>query len=120
MPAEFVAGSYDVIGRYPDSEQPYTGTMTISLGDAAAKSLSVTRVIGGVARQGSGEFATTAHAAVVLRVQFEEEGRTLEATYLVESDLDNYARLTGYVYSKDGGTRQPGLEALFHDHHKDR
>jgi len=30
--------------------------------------------------------------------------------------LDNYGRLTGYVYLNDGGTTTPWLEALFSDH----
>ncbi len=120
MAAEFLAGSYDVVGRYPESERTYAGTMTIALPTTETETLSVTRVINGITRQGIGALATTADAAVVLRVQFEEGGETLEATYLIGSDLDNYARLTGYVYAKSGGTILPGIEALFHDHYKSR
>ena len=42
--------------------------------------------------------------------------RHYEATYFFNSDLDNYARLLGYLYVIQGGTKEPGLEALFIDH----
>lgn len=118
MPAAFVAGTYEVIGRYPDSAELYAGTMTIDLPAAGSKALSITRVINGVTHRGSGVLETTPDAVVVLRVEL--EGGTVEASYLIGSDLDNYARLTGYVYAKNGDTRLPGIEALFHDHYQDR
>jgi hypothetical protein len=119
MPAEFVVGSYEVIGRYPDSEQIYTGTVEISISDQDPNALSVTRMIGGNTIRGKGMLTnTTGDGVVVMRVEFEEDAKTLEATYQVESDLDNYARLTGYVYAKNGGTTLPGIEALFHNHYR--
>jgi len=48
-----------------------------------------------------------------LRVEFVHKGRKYGGTYLIGSDLDNYARLTGYLYLKKGKTTKPGLEALF-------
>jgi len=45
-----------------------------------------------------------------------EENKSYEATYLIDSDLDNYGRLTGYLYIKGTETKKPGLEALFIDH----
>ncbi len=58
----------------------------------------------------------TADKIKVLRVTFTENKKEYEATYLIDSDLDNYGRLTGYIYLKAGGTKSPGLEALFSDH----
>jgi hypothetical protein len=45
-----------------------------------------------------------------------DESKRYEATYLINSDLDNYARLSGYLYLIQGGTKVAGLEALFIDH----
>lgn len=121
VPIEFLVGTYDVIGRYPDSEQLYTGTVAISLSDTATNSVSVTRTIGEISTQGEGELTTaTGDAIAVLRVVFQEAGRAMETTYLIDSDLDNYARLTGYVYMQGGGTRIPGIESLFHAHYRDQ
>jgi hypothetical protein len=36
-----------------------------------------------------------------------------EGTYLWQSDADNFARLTGYVYRSGHSTESPGMEALF-------
>ena len=55
----------------------------------------------------------TADKIKVLRVEFVHKGRKYGGTYLIGSDLDNYARLTGYLYLKKGKTTKPGLEALF-------
>ena len=41
-----------------------------------------------------------------------------EITYLWRSDLDNYARLSGYLYQPGEKTDSPGMEALFRDHTK--
>lgn len=121
IPIEFLVGTYDVIGRYPDSEQLYTGTVAITLSDTEPASVAVTRMIDGVSIQGKGEITTaTGDAIAVLRVVFQEADRVMEATYLIDSDLDNYARLTGYVYVQAGRTQIPGIESLFHNHYRNR
>ena len=108
---DFLQGSYEVIGRYPDSNALYSGTVTIQLSDS---SLKVIRIINGVETDGQGMIETaTADKRTVLRVCFILDKIEFEATYLIESDLDNYARLTGYVYIKSGATKKPGIEALF-------
>jgi hypothetical protein len=48
-------------------------------------------------------------------VTFSHRNRDYEATYLIHADLDNYARLTGYLFQASGKTVKPGLEALFID-----
>lgn len=119
MPLAFLEGSYEVIGRSPDSEDLYSGTVTMMLSNSEAETLSVTRTIGGTSIQGEGAFAETRSDAVtVLRVAYKEDGQNREVTYLIEVDLDNYARLTGYVYQKDGETQLPGVEVLFNDHYR--
>ncbi len=119
MPLAFLEGSYEAIGRSPDSKDLYSGTVTMALSDAEPETLSVTRTIGEVSVQGEGTFAETRSDGVsVLRVAFEEDGQNMEITYLIQSDLDNYARLTGYVYEKEGETQLPGLEVLFNDHYR--
>ena len=119
MPVEFLIGTYEVIGRYPDSEQLYAGTVEISLSELDTNAVSITRIINGTSIQGDGKITNaTGDTITVLRVVFEEAGQTMEATYLMDSDLNNYARLTGYVYVQNGETRLPGIESLFHDHYR--
>ena len=55
----------------------------------------------------------TADKIKVLRVTFTENEKEYEATYLINADLDNYGRLNRHIYLKAGGTKKPGLEALF-------
>jgi len=108
---DFLQGSYEIIGRYPDSSTLYSGTATFQLSDS---SLKVTRIINGIETVGQGMIETaTADKRTVLRVRFTINDKKYEATYLIDSDLDNYARLTGYVYLKSGATKKPGIEALF-------
>ncbi len=109
----FLIGSYVVIGKRPDSAQTYSGQMNLEAGDGQLQVVRIvndriTRGIGKIERAIGGE-------AVVLRIRFDRDGKSYEGTYLVEGDLDNYARLTGYVYLADGSTRSVGLEALFAD-----
>jgi hypothetical protein len=114
----FLAGSYHVMGKKPDSRETYLGRVTFT---AKTDHLEVVREIGGRTVKGIGkiESALAADEAQVLRVRFEENGRKYETTYLWRSDLDNYARLSGYVYVPGVRTESPGLEALFIDHGED-
>ena len=111
---EFLYGSYQVIGRLPDSNQLYSGKVEFKL---SGNRLEVVRLIGGHRVRGIGKIETaTPDKIKVLRVHFRSKDKDYEATYLIGSDLDNHGRLTGHVYFKDGGTRAPGLEALFIEH----
>jgi len=110
----FLDGSYRLIGKYPDSDETYSGKVVLAY---AKKGLSVSRLIDNRKIQGKGTLeAATGDAVQVLRVRFLQDGQTYEATYLINSDLDNYARLSGYYYRQDGTTKDPGLEAWFIDH----
>ncbi|MBN2516503.1 MAG: hypothetical protein JXC33_10790 [Deltaproteobacteria bacterium] len=112
---EFLRGTYHVIGRWPDSNESYNGKLVIT---SKGNHLQVLRSINGEEIEGVGRIATvTADKIKVLMVEFSQRGRQYEATYIIDSDLDNFARLTGYLYLKTGETKRPGLEALFIDHH---
>ncbi len=110
----FLIGSYEVIGRYPDSNETYTGKVIIK---KSQETLEVFRIIDNKTIKGAASLdLVTADKIKVLRVGFTENETEYEATYLIDTDLDNYGRLTGYIYLKEGGTKKPGLEALFSDH----
>ena len=111
---DFLCGSYQVIGRLPNSDQLYSGKVDLK---RSGNHLEVLRLMGGRAVKGIGRIETaTPDKIKVLRVHFQSKDKDYEATYLIGSDLDNYGRLTGHVYFKDGETRTPGLEALFIQH----
>jgi len=110
----FLAGEYDLIGRKPDSATTYTGRITIR---DVGGTLRVTRTIDGKTERGIIQFDTVgADRIPVLRAHFSMDGRKYEATYLWRSDLDNYPRVTGYIYLPKNQTKSPGLEALFPIH----
>jgi hypothetical protein len=110
----FLEGTYHLIGRLPDSKETYSGKVVLKKIDNA---LQVTRVINGKEIKGVGKLeAATADKIKVLRIVFIDESKRYEATYLINSDLDNYARLSGYLYLIQDGTKVPGLEVLFIDH----
>ncbi len=113
----FLAGSYLAVGKSLDSEKTYHGKVVFRY---EKDHLVVTRNIQGETVRGTGriEHALGADEADVLRVRFTRSGRDYEITYLWRSDLDNYARLSGYVYRPGVHTESPGLEALFIDHTK--
>lgn len=109
----FLPGFYQVIGRLPDSNVLYDGNVEI---ERTGDSLKVVRKIAGKETSAVGRIETaTADKVKVLRVRFTENDKRYEITYLIHSDLDNYARMTGYVYLKNGSTQKPGIEALFID-----
>ena len=107
----FLEGTYQVIGTKPDSRECYSGKIVLK---CKGDHLQVVRTVNGKKIKGTGRIVrATADKIKVLRVEFTQGGRRYGATYLIGSDLDNYARLTGYLYLKKGKTAKPGLEALF-------
>jgi len=113
--SEFVLGHYDMIGRDPDSKRTYAGEIEIRAGSGGPGSLVVLRRIGGQVVRATGKIETaTADEALVLRLHFMIRNVPYEGTYLINGDLDNYPRISGFVYRRDGRTKAPGLEALFH------
>jgi hypothetical protein len=107
----FLAGEYRLVGQQSDSGAPYGGR--VSFRERGGK-FEVVRTIAGVSTHGTASIETVGEGTAVLRSRFTVGDVAYEATYLWSSDLDNYPRLTGYVYRVRGETKSPGLEALFH------
>lgn len=112
--AEFLVGSYKVVGRNVNSLETYTGSVTISRESGV---LQMRRDIQGRKTIANAEIVRSSVDGVrVLRVSFEEGGATLEGSYIWSSDLDNYARISGVIVKCGEKTDNPGLECLFIDH----
>ena len=108
---DFLKGSYELVGRWPDSNKTYSGKIVLEKDHG---NFRVVRLINGKKITGMGKIETaTPDKVKVLRIRFKQDEREYEGTYLIGSDLDNYGRLTGYLYLKNGKTKQPGLEAFF-------
>lgn len=108
----YLKGSYAIIGKHPDSEQTYSGSITVLPHE---QGLKITRVINGRSIEARGELSTaTPDQIPVLRVSFKQHGKLHEETCMVSSDLDNYPRVSCYVERKF--TKKVGLEAWFSDH----
>ena len=113
----FLTGSYRLIGKEPDSNKPFVGRVVIN---QKGQQLQVLRTVNGVTIEGIGRIEKAApESSRVLRIRFRSGNNKFEGTYLYHSDLDNYARITGYLYKIDPktgipiDTKNPGLEALF-------
>lgn len=109
----FLQGTYRLVGQWPDSGETYQGVVVMkSQGDR----LAIERTINGRVVQAAGRITkATADGIKVLTVTFSRRNLKYQATYLIQADLDNYARLTGYLYQASGKTVKPGLEAMFID-----
>lgn len=108
---EFLPGSYQLIGTPPDRTDPYLGRMVI---ERTESSFHIVREANGDVIEGVGSIAfVTPDRIPVLRVRFALAKIQYEVTYVIGSDLDNFPRLTGYVYRVDGKTASPGIEAAF-------
>lgn len=109
-----VVGKYLLIGKALNSDKTYYGKVDIQ--DNEGK-LVVIREINGKYTQGTAAIESALGGdAKVLRIKFIENKINYEQTCRVGSDLDNYARITCYLYQPNVETMQPGLEAMFHDH----
>jgi exonuclease III len=107
----FLEGSYKVIGKYPDGGGTYAGAMILTRKD---NELQITRNIKGKKTTGSAKVITvTADEITVLHADFTQGKDKLKAIYIISTDLDNFARLTGKVYFVGRETKNPGIEALF-------
>jgi hypothetical protein len=114
MPSSFVVGKYLAFGEELDSDKTYKGTVIFfeENGQLKVKREINNKVVLGIA---SFESALGGDASV-LRVRYSKNGKNVEQTCLVGGDLDNYARITCYVYEPEVRTNDPGMEALFIDH----
>ncbi len=111
----FLAGSYTVIGKKIESGETYLGKVRLIYRENDGF-LEMIRIIGGRTVRGKARIEPVlAGESRVLRLYFTDGGLEYEGTFLWRGDLDNYARLSGYLYFKDSATDDPGLEAMFID-----
>lgn len=111
---EFLIGKYSVIGKMVESNDAYFGTMKV---DFKNKKFEIIRKIGNISIKANGEIKKTGPEQIeVFVITFTENNTLYEITYLIDTDFDNYGRLSGYRYYKNQETENPGLEALFSNH----
>lgn len=110
----FLIGKYRLVGKAADSDETYTGKVEIFLENEALK---VRRKIEKQMTVGDAGIESALNGdAKVLRIRFTENDVKYEETCLWRSDLNNYARISCYLYQPDMRTMDPGLEVLFYDH----
>lgn len=108
---EYLEGKYILIGKKPDSQETFTGTVTLKRNK---DHLEVTRVVNGHTLHGVATFhAISPDQLVVLTMRFLGESSNLAGTYLYSNDTNNYPRLTGYFGETNKNEKMSGLEALF-------
>ncbi len=108
----YLVGSYECLGRWPDSSKTYSGRVEITEGSNGVK---MVRTINGQKISAVARYEIAAPDNIeVLRVRFTRKGKDYEETCMVSGDLDNYPRITCYMYTK--GTKKVGLETLFPDY----
>ena len=113
-PEGFFDGDYVMIGRHSDNGGLYQGKLQIK---RDGKSWTIRRSIDGKSTDGVGKISPIAGGeAHAFTMSFAQGGHQYEATFSIDTDPDNYPRLTGYVYRQDGATIVVGLEAVFADH----
>jgi len=113
----YLTGSYFLIGKELDGEKTFLGKVIIN---RKGTRLQILRTVNGTTVEGVGRIEVAPLASSrVLRIRFKSGNSSFEGTYLYHSDLDNYPRITGYLYKvnpKTGvpiETKKPGLETLF-------
>ena len=111
----YLSASYILIGKKLDSDDTFLGRMVLAQNGSRLEGY---REIEGVrvAVSGTIKHPRCCESTHVLRLRFAEGDHQLEGTYLWRGDLDNYARISGYVYERGTSTMWPGMEVLFRDH----
>ena len=114
---DYFTGSYRLIGKELDSSKTFLGRVVMN---RKGNQLQILRTINGTTVEGIGNIEMAPlTSSRVLRIRFSSGPSKFEGTYLFHSDLDNYARITGYLYKIDPktgipiDTKNPGLETLF-------
>ncbi|MBN2757482.1 MAG: hypothetical protein JXR51_09920 [Bacteroidales bacterium] len=111
---DFLVGEYTIIGKKIECNEAYTGFMKI---ENTNGKFNVTRQIGDdkiICEAGIKE--TLSEKIKVFVISFYENNINYEITYLIDTDFDNYPRLSGFLYFKNKETEKPGLEAAFCNH----
>lgn len=110
--ADFFTGTYLLVGKALDSEHTFSGKVEFF---REREKLKFRRSIEGGEIVGEAQLQPVAGGdTTVLRLSYREQGTVYEQTCLWQSDLDNYPRISCYLYRPGVATHQPGLEVLFH------
>ncbi|MDO6682639.1 MULTISPECIES: hypothetical protein [unclassified Oceanobacter] len=111
--ADFLSGHYTLVGKAVNSDATYTGKVTLYQEHGALK---VKRAINNrvVLADATLEKSFSGDADV-LKIQFTDNGVNYKESCLFSGDLDNYARISCYLYMADGETNSRGLETFFID-----
>ena len=113
----FVSGTYHLIGKSLGSDKTYYGKVKL---EATDQDIMVHREISGTKVSGTASIDTVLSDKVsVLRIRFKENKIQFEETCMIGADLDNFARITCYLYQPGIITDNPGFEALFIEHSTD-
>ena len=108
---DFLVGEFTIIGKKIESTETYTGSMII---ENIKGKFKITRQIGdkkiiceaAIKEVLSGEIK-------VFIVYYTENKIDYEISYMIDTDFDNYPRLSGYFYKKGTYPKNPGLETAF-------
>lgn len=108
----FLTATYGLIGKKPGSGETYSGAVAIEPHGGA---IEVIRCIGSSRITGKGSIVPiTSDKIPNLKVQWRDGKDDYEALYMIHSDADNYARLSGpYVRLRD--KTKFGWELLYVD-----
>jgi hypothetical protein len=111
---KFIVGNYLLVGKAVDSQETYTGKLSIQLKN---DQLFIKRHINDEVTFGQAKIKTANNGHTnLLEMNFTLLKVNYQQTCLIQGDLDNYARISCYLYPLAYSTSDPGLEVLFHDH----
>ena len=107
----YLAGDYTLIGKESGGENTYLGKVKIINRE---NFIEVRRTIGSQTITGKGKLEFAGPDEIpFLKVIFIFDDNEIEASYMWQSDFDNYARISGYIYNSSEKTDNPGMEVMF-------
>ncbi|MBP1748184.1 MAG: hypothetical protein H6Q52_723 [Deltaproteobacteria bacterium] len=111
-PSGFLSATYGLIGKRPGSSETYSGAVAIK---PHGNTIEVIRCVGSSRIKGKGSIISiTSDKIPSLKVRWRDGKDDYEALYMIHSDSDNYARLSGpYVRLHD--ETKLGWELLYVD-----
>lgn len=108
---QLAPGRYRLVGQRPDGGRTYAGTARI---ERVGQRLRLTRRIGGASQTiWGGVRRADPGEAWVLAFSWNAAAKPHEMVCLVDTDLDNYGRLSCHWGRAGNPHRQPGMEAYF-------
>ena len=114
--ADFLAGSYSLIGREPHFGAPYAGAATLR---AAGCRLVFTRCVNGERINGTARLGSiTADEIPVLEIRYRMGSQIILGMFLIDGDPDNYALLSG-KWKVGESTGAPGREHWYVERESD-